>query len=76
MTWISSSSAGAKDCRRRKGQSVVFVNHKLPWWRRSAGGSTLIEAFYGIPDAQRVAERIEALKTGPETEPPRPDQED
>jgi hypothetical protein len=55
---------------------VVFVNHKLPWWRRSAGGSTLIEAFYGIPEAQRVAERIEALKAGPESEPPRPDQED
>jgi len=52
---------------------VVFINHKLPWWRRSAGGSTRIEAFFGIPDAQRVAEQIDALKSrvagGPEVPP-------
>lgn len=54
--------------------SVIFINRKLPWWRRSAGGTYRIEAFYGIAEAQRVAERIEALRapadaTRPQTEP-------
>jgi hypothetical protein len=44
--------------------SVVFIHRKLPWWQRSAGGSYRIEAFYGIADAQRVAERVDALKQG------------
>ncbi|HEY9538895.1 MAG TPA: hypothetical protein VIS03_14985, partial [Kiloniellaceae bacterium] len=42
--------------------SVVFIHRKLPWWRRSAGGSYRIEAFYGIAEAQRVAEEIETLR--------------
>ena len=44
--------------------TVVFVNRKLPWWQRSAGGGYQIEAFFGIPDAQRVAEAIDKLKAG------------
>ena len=42
--------------------SVVFIHRKLPWWQRSAGGSYRIEAFFGIVEAARVAERIEQLK--------------
>jgi len=42
--------------------NVVFIHRKLPWWQRSAGGGYRIEAFYGIAEAQRVAERIDALK--------------
>ncbi|MEQ8356533.1 MAG: hypothetical protein RH942_13405 [Kiloniellaceae bacterium] len=53
--------------------TVVFMHHKLPWWRRSAGSGYRIEAFYGIPDAQRVAEQIDALKAGQQT--PAPDEE-
>ena len=49
--------------------SVVFIHRKLPWWQRSAGGSYRIEAFYGIAEAQRVAERVEALRRGAETPP-------
>jgi len=44
--------------------SVAFVHRKLPWWQRSAGGGYRIEAFYGIAEAQRVAERIQALRSG------------
>ena len=46
--------------------SVVFVNRKLPWWQRSAGGGHRIEAFYGVPGAQQVAEAIELLRSGGE----------
>lgn len=42
--------------------SVVFVSRKLPWWQRSAGGGYRIEAFYGIAEAQRVAEAIGRLR--------------
>lgn len=45
--------------------SVVFIERKLPWWKRSAGGSYQIEGFYGIADAQRVVEEIEKLRTAP-----------
>lgn len=44
--------------------SVVFVNRKRPWWRRSAGGTYQFEAFFGIADAQRVSQVIETLRTG------------
>lgn len=44
--------------------TVVFIHRKLPWWQRSAGGSYRLEAFFGIAEAARVAERIEALRTG------------
>ena len=50
--------------------NVVFIHRKLPWWQRSAGGGYWIEAFYGIAEAQRVAERIDALKRGAEASPP------
>jgi hypothetical protein len=50
--------------------SVIFVNRKLPWWRRSAGGTYRIEAFYGIAEAQQVAERIEALRAPAEQTQP------
>jgi hypothetical protein len=43
---------------------VVFVNRKLPWWQRGLGNNYRIEAFFGIADAQQVAERIDALKAG------------
>lgn len=49
--------------------SVVFIHRKLPWWQRSAGGSYRIEAFYGIAEAQRVAEQIAVLRTGSDTPP-------
>ena len=51
---------------------VVFLNRKLPWWQRSAGGGYRMEAFFGIADAQRVAEAIDKLRAGrsPETWPP------
>lgn len=48
--------------------TVVFVNRKLPWWQRGLGNNYRIEAFFGIPDAQEVAARIDALKAG-ETPP-------
>lgn len=48
--------------------SVVFVSRKLPWWRRSAGGGTRIEAFYGVPGAPAVAEAIDRLR-GPDAPP-------
>ena len=41
---------------------VVFVNRKLAWWQRGLGNNYRIEAFFGIADAQAVAERIDALK--------------
>ncbi len=44
--------------------TVVFVDRKLPWWQRRAGGAYQIEAFFGIPDAQRVAEAIDRLRAG------------
>ncbi|MGD1879623.1 MAG: hypothetical protein ACFB13_19235 [Kiloniellaceae bacterium] len=47
--------------------SVVFVNRKLPWWQRGLGNNYRIEAFYGIAEAQQVAERIDALRAGPGT---------
>ncbi|GAB4375466.1 MAG: hypothetical protein Kow00114_38660 [Kiloniellaceae bacterium] len=52
--------------------TVVFVNRKLPWWRRGLGNNYRIEAFFGIPDAQEVAARIDALKAAaaPEAQPP------
>jgi len=45
---------------------VVFVNRKLPWWQRGLGNNYRIEAFFGIADAQQVADRIDALKAGAE----------
>ncbi|CAN0413846.1 unnamed protein product [Ectocarpus sp. 13 AM-2016] len=48
---------------------VVFMEQKLPWWKRSAGGSYQIEAFYGIADAPMVAEAIEKLKGPHEASP-------
>lgn len=48
--------------------TVVFVHRKLPWWWRSAGGGTRIEAFYGIAGAQQVAEEIDRLRGVPEPE--------
>ena len=45
--------------------TVVFVDRKLPWWQRSAGGGTRVEAFYGISGAQQVAEEIDRLRGGP-----------
>lgn len=56
--------------RRGDRGSVVFIHRKLPWWQRSAGGGYRIEAFYGIAEAQRVAERIEALRAGAKESPP------
>jgi hypothetical protein len=50
--------------------TVVFVSRKLPWWQRSAGGSYRIEAFYGIAEAQQVAERIESLRRAADETPP------
>ncbi|GAB4237802.1 MAG: hypothetical protein Tsb0032_42380 [Kiloniellaceae bacterium] len=44
--------------------SVVFLNRKLPWWQRSAGGGTRLEAFYGVAEAQQVAAAIERLRQG------------
>jgi hypothetical protein len=44
--------------------TVIFLDRKLPWWRRSAGGSRQIEAFFGIPDAERVAQAVARLKAG------------
>ena len=44
--------------------TVVFITRKLPWWQRSAGGGTRIEAFYGIPGAQQVGEAIDRLRSG------------
>ncbi len=50
--------------------TVVFQDRKLPWWQRSAGGGTRVEAFYGIPGAQQVAEEIDRLRGGPEESAP------
>jgi hypothetical protein len=52
------------------GGSVAFIHRKRPWWRRSAGGSYQIEAFYGIAEARRVAGRIDALKAAAAAPPP------
>jgi hypothetical protein len=49
--------------------SVVFIHRKLPWWQRSAGRNYRFEAFYGIAEAERVAERIEALRRGTDDPP-------
>lgn len=49
--------------------AVVFVERKLPWWKRSAGGSYQIEAFYGIADAPRVAAEIARLRDPVEVSP-------
>jgi len=43
--------------------TVVFISRKKPWWRRSAGGSYQIEAFFGIAEAARVGELIAELKS-------------
>lgn len=48
--------------------TVVFIHRKKPWWQRSAGGSYRIEAFFGIAEAERVAELIAALRP-PDPEP-------
>ena len=42
--------------------AVIFIERKLPWWQRSAGGSYQIEGFFGIGDAPQVAAEIERLK--------------
>ncbi|WP_420348982.1 hypothetical protein [Pelagibius sp.] len=42
--------------------AAVFIERKLPWWKRSAGGSYQIEAFYGIADAPRVTAEIARLR--------------
>ncbi|WP_299396787.1 hypothetical protein [Pelagibius sp.] len=49
--------------------AVVFIERKLPWWKRSAGGSYQIEAFYGIADAPRVAAEIARLRDPAEVSP-------
>ena len=54
--------------------AVVFIERKLPWWKRSAGGSYQIEAFYGIADAPRVAAEIARLR-GPEEASPFDDED-
>lgn len=54
--------------------TVVFVHRKLPWWQRSAGGGTRIEAFFGVAGAQQVAEEIDRLRGVPG--PERPPEED
>jgi hypothetical protein len=43
--------------------TVVFISRKKPWWRRSAGGSYQIEAFFGIAEAARVGELIAELRS-------------
>jgi hypothetical protein len=55
--------------------TVVFVNRKLPWWRRSAGGGHQIEAFYGVTDARRVATALEKLKVGADAAARLPEEE-
>ncbi|MEO3429178.1 hypothetical protein AAFN88_10000 [Pelagibius sp. CAU 1746] len=55
--------------------TVVFHDRKLPWWQRSAGGGTRIEAFYGIAGAQRVAEEIARLRGAPQTGSEFPDED-
>ncbi len=44
--------------------TIVFINRKLPWWERRAGGSYQMEAFFGVADAQVIAEEIAKLKAG------------
>jgi hypothetical protein len=43
--------------------TVVFISRTKPWWRRSAGGSYQIEAFFGIAEAARVGELIAELRS-------------
>ena len=62
--------APATPSQRGDRGTVVFVSRKLPWWQRSAGGSYRIEAFYGIAEAQQVAERIESLRRAADETPP------
>lgn len=55
--------------------TVVFVDRKLPWWQRSAGGGTRVEAFYGVPGAQQVAEEIDRLRGVPASDTEFPDED-
>ncbi len=49
--------------------NVIFLERKLNWWRRSAGGSYQIEGFFGIADAPKVAAEIAKLKGPVEVDP-------
>ncbi|WP_422367737.1 hypothetical protein [Pelagibius sp.] len=49
--------------------NVIFLERKLGWWRRSAGGSYQIEGFFGIADAPRVAAEIAKLRDPGDPDP-------